>query len=397
MKAAAAISVVCSDTSENCLGRALVLAEVLAGFGEVRVVGPRLRDAVWSPAASSPIEVRDFRTRSAVDYFAATSWLRRELVGRRVVVSKPRATSLGLGLAAGLRAENFLLDIDDWELGFMSVQGTAAQRALQLCSHAGELFLPKPRNTYWSTRALDDYAQRVPRRLVSNSYLRERFGGIVLPHVRDTSALDPARFAGAARSKRAELGLGERPFVAFIGTIREHKGVDDLVQAVAKLDGPNAPGLLLAGVDFEHGVSLAVLDSARSLLPPERLRVVGMFDGAELPIWVALADVICIPSRDIPGTWGQIPAKLFDAMSMARPIVSSSVSDMATILDGCGLVFPGGDVAALSAQLARLCQDPELGRQLGEAARTRAIAQYSVASGRKAVESLVATLPVFEG
>jgi glycosyltransferase involved in cell wall biosynthesis len=155
--------------------------------------------------------------------------------------------------------------------------------------------------------------------------------------------------------------------------------------------------LLLAGVDFEHGVSLAVLDSARSLLPPERLRVVGMFDGAELPIWVALADVICIPSRDIPGTWGQIPAKLFDAMSMARPIVSSSVSDMARILEGCGLVFPGGDVAALSAQLARLCQAPELGRQLGEAARTRAIAQYSVASGRKAVESLVATLPVFEG
>ncbi len=118
--AAAPITVVCSDMSDNCLGRALVLADVLAGFAPVRVVGPQLRDSLWRPAASSSTELRCFQVRTAAGYAPAARWLRRQLVGSRVVVSKPRATSLGLTLAAGARARDLLLDIDDWELGFMS-------------------------------------------------------------------------------------------------------------------------------------------------------------------------------------------------------------------------------------------------------------------------------------
>ncbi len=238
-----------------------------------------------------------------------------------------------------------------------------SQRARQIWSRSANL-LAASLNTYWSTHALDLYGRKVTRKLVSNSFLRERFGGVVLPHVRDTDVLDPARYAEAARAKRAELSLGDRPFVAFIGTIREHKGVDDLVQAVARLEGPNAPAYCWRASTSSTPFARSAAERDRAL-PPERLRVVGMFDGAELPIWVATADVLCIPSRDIPGAWGQLPAKLFDAMSMARPIVASSVSDIARILDGCGLVFPGGDVTELAAQLSRVARDPELGTRLG--------------------------------
>jgi glycosyltransferase involved in cell wall biosynthesis len=186
-----------------------------------------------------------------------------------------------------------------------------------------------------------------------------------------------------------------RTRVGFIGTIREHKGVDDLVAAVGRLTGEQAPGLFLAGVDFEHTFSKAVLEQARQTLPEARLRVLGAFDGAELPGWVAATDVLCIPSRDIPGSWGQIPAKLFDAMAMAKPIVASNVNDMASILEDCGLVFAAGDTVALSEQLGRLATDRELGVRLGEAARARAIAQFSVESGRRAVRELILELTPF--
>jgi glycosyltransferase involved in cell wall biosynthesis len=396
MPAPPPISVVCSDTSDNCLGRALVLAEVLAAFGAVRVVGPQLKDGIWRPALSSSVEVRGYPLSSAIKYRSARRWLRRELSGSRVVVSKPRATSFGLSLAAGVSAHQMLLDIDDWELGFMNEsRASLAGRATLAWSRAENLLAPASFNSYWSTRVLDSLSRKVPRRLVSNSFLRERFGGVVLPHVRDTDRLDPRLFREQAAARRAELGMSDRPFVAFIGTIREHKGVDDLVQAVAMLEGPAAPGLLLAGVDFEHAFSRRVLDSARSLLPPERLRIVGMFDSAEVPIWVALSDVICIPSRDIPGAWGQLPAKLFDAMSMARPVVSSDVNDIGRILEGCGLTFPGGDVNALSAQLARILADSALAARLASAGRQRAIEGFSVASGRRATADIVNDLPVF--
>jgi len=335
---------------------------------------------------------------SALGYFKARAWLRSELAGSRVVVSKPRSTSFGLALAAGVSPTQMLLDIDDWELGFMkpAPEGRKlATRAKAWWSRNTQLLDPQALNSYAAIRLLDSASFRIPRRSVSNSWLQRRFGGALLPHVRDTGKLDPKRYTEAALARRSELRMAGRPWVAFIGTIREHKGVDDLLLAVAKLTGETAPGLLLAGVDFEHAFSKKLLAQASACLPESRLRVIGAFDGSQLPSWVAAADVLCIPSRDIPGAWGQIPAKLFDAMAMARPIVASDVNDMGRILDGCGLVFPPGDVAALSARLADLANNPERGVILGAAARSRAVAEYSVDSGRRSMAKLIADVPVF--
>jgi glycosyltransferase involved in cell wall biosynthesis len=220
---------------------------------------------------------------------------------------------------------------------------------------------------------------------------------VIVPHVRDTDRLQPLPHAEARAAFRARAELGARPWVGFIGTIREHKGVEDLVDAIAALQGDQAPGLLLAGVDFEHRFSKLVLERARSALPEARLRVIGAFDNAELPGWVAAVDVICIPSRSTPGSWGQIPAKLFDAMSMARPIVAADVCDMGKILEGCGLTFPPGDVASLSRNLDALARNPDEALRLGALARERAVEHYSVVSAQRAVAPLVARLPVFEG
>lgn len=387
------ISVVCSDLSENCLGRAQVLAEVLAAFAPVRIVGPQLGAGIWRPAASSTLVMSGLPMKSAFGYVKARGWLRSQLAGSRVVVSKPRSSSFGLALAAGVSPEQMLLDIDDWELGFMKPAAPSGAKAWW--SRNVQLLAPKSLNSYGGIRLLDSASARVPRRSVSNSWLQQRFGGVVLPHVRDTAKLDPLRYVEAARARRAEQRMDGRPWVAFIGTIREHKGVDDLLRAVARLSGEAAPGLLLAGVDFEHAFSKALLAEAQASLPESRLRVVGAFAGSDLPGWVAAADVLCIPSRDIPGAWGQIPAKLFDAMAMARPIVASDVNDMGRILDGCGLVFPAGDVAALSARLSELALNPELGARLGAQARLRAIQEYSVESGQRSMGELIAGVPVF--
>ena len=388
------ISVVCSDLSENCLGRAQVLAEVLAELGPVSIVGPQLSAAIWRPALSSPIPLRGVAMKSGFSYPKAAAWLRGELRGSKVVVSKPRATSFGLALMAGVSPAKMALDIDDWELGFKRTPGGTAKTP-SLLSRGIELLAPSSLNSYGGIHLLDELSKKVPRRIVSNSWLEERFGGVVVPHVRNTDALDPARFVEAIASRRQQQGMDGRSWVGFIGTIREHKGVEDLVAAVAMLSGPSAPGLLLAGVDFEHAFSKAILAQARQSLPEERLRIVGAFDGAELPSWVGAADIICIPSRDTPGGVGQIPAKLFDGMSMARPVVASNVNDMRSILEGCGATFPAGDVAALSAELARLSTDSGLSARLGQAARARAIAQFSVKSARLALRGLIDGLPAF--
>src|SRR5262249_22111300 len=157
-------------------------------------------------------------------------------------------------------------------------------------------------------------------RVVSNTWLQQRYGGELLPHVRNTDRLKPDAAARAAA--RAELELGERFWVGFVGTIRKHKGVDDLLSAVASLD--DGIGLYLAGVDESDAYTARLLERARAELPEARLRVVPTFDFARLGYWLGAADVLCIPSRASDGAEGQIPAKLFDAMAVGVPTIAST-------------------------------------------------------------------------
>src|SRR6187397_2264688 len=104
------VTVVCPDVSENCLARALALAGLIARAQPVTIVGPRLGARVWEPAAMSGGErIMNFPLRGAGQYPDAAAWLRKKLSGSRVVVSKPRMTSLGLTLLAGVPPNQLLL------------------------------------------------------------------------------------------------------------------------------------------------------------------------------------------------------------------------------------------------------------------------------------------------
>ena len=96
-----------------------------------------------------------------------------------------------------------------------------------------------------------------------------------------------------------------------------------------------------------------------------------------MPRYLIAADVVAVPQRSTTDTVGQVPAKLFDAMALGRPIVSTSVSMIPEILEGCGVVVEPGDVAALAGAIKRLLDDPGEASTLGRRARERCEAHYS--------------------
>jgi hypothetical protein len=100
--------------SNNCLGRALLLADLIKPYAAVRVVGTNLiRGGIWAPAAGFDVEVEAFEMLNAVQYPSAKRWLRSRLLGSKVVVSKPLQTSLGLTRAAGV-ADDRMSTIGRW-------------------------------------------------------------------------------------------------------------------------------------------------------------------------------------------------------------------------------------------------------------------------------------------
>jgi glycosyltransferase involved in cell wall biosynthesis len=377
------VVVVCSNVSNNCLGRALLLAALIKPFAPVRVAGVNMiRGDLWAPASGFEIEVEAREMLHVFQYPAGVRWLRERLTGAKVVVSKPLYTSLGMARAAGVSDDRMLLDVDDWEVGLFGGASWSRQW--------WDFVRPHKLNSFKSTLRLDATIARCPHRTVSNSWLQQRYGGVLLPHVRDTSALQPD--AAAREAARAELDMAGRFWVGFVGTIRQHKGVDVLLSAVSRLG--DDVGLYLAGIDAGDPYTQRLLERARAELPAARLRLVPTFDFRRLGYWLSAADVLSIPSRASEAATGQIPAKLFDALAMGIPAIVSDLNDMAGIVEGAGLVVPAGDVEALAAAVGRLQRDEALRHECGRLARERAVARYSYASASARLEQLLSKVPV---
>jgi glycosyltransferase involved in cell wall biosynthesis len=358
------VSILTFDLSDNATGRADLLAALLAPRYRVHVVGPRFGASRWRPTASLGIETREAEGARYPRFAKRIAPLARLADGDILYASKPRATSYGVGLLArAQRHRPLVLDIDDWELGFFlrsGVWGTVG-RALNLSNPNG---LP------W-TWLMERWVRRADALTVGSRFLERRFGGTLVPHVRDTEVWDPARFDREAA--RMALGAGDRRVVMFLGTPRGHKGVDDLVAAV----GAMGNDVLLAIVGADPASA-----AARRWAELAHVRVVGEVPFDEAPRWLVGADVVAVPQRATPDTVGQVPAKIFDAMALARPVVSTRVSMIPEILDGCGVVVAPGDVRELAAALRKVLDDPAGAAAMGARARARCEAEYSFRAAR---------------
>jgi glycosyltransferase involved in cell wall biosynthesis len=368
------ISILAFDLSDNATGRADLLARLLAPRWQVEVVGPRFGEDVWRPARGGAVSHGVLAVGGARRYprFAG-HW--RELAARAdgdvLYASKPRPTSYGAALLARRRRwRPMLLDIDDWEVGFF-------RRAGAWGTLGRSLNLGNPNGLPW-TWLMERLVGRADAITVASRFLQRRFGGTLIPHVRDTDAWDPARYDRDAI--RARIGVSAERVVMFLGTPRGHKGVDDLVEAVGLVGGDVR--LVLVGADASG-------ESGRRWASRPWVRLVGEIPFDDVPRYLVAADAVAVPQRATSDTVGQVPAKIFDAMALGRPIVSTAVSMIPEILDGCGVLVPPGDVVALAAALRRLLDDPVSAAELGRRARERCREHYSFAAARASLFPIV--------
>jgi glycosyltransferase involved in cell wall biosynthesis len=365
------VTVLTFDLSDNATGRADLLARLLAPRYRVSVVGPQFGPRVWSPVTGGAIDYVAVPAHRYPAFLRDVGPLLDRIDGEVLYASKPRPTSYGVALLARRRRRRpLLLDVDDWELGFYYRSGVWGRlgRALNLANPNGLAWT-------WLCERLIPAADAVT---VASRFLERRFGGTLLPHVRDTDAWNPARYDPAA--VRAVLGIGRSPLVMFLGTPRGYKGVDDLVEAVGRLGGDVALAIVGARPDSE---------AARRWAARPYVKVVGEIPFDDVPRYLAAAAVVAVPQRATSDTVGQVPAKLFDAMALGRPIVATAVSMIPEILEGCGLVVPPGDINQLADAIHRLVCDPQTAAELGRRARARCVAEYSFTAARARLFPLI--------
>ncbi|WP_417899601.1 glycosyltransferase [Bacillus haimaensis] len=94
-------------------------------------------------------------------------------------------------------------------------------------------------------------------------------------------------------------------------------------------------------------------------------------------------DLMVVPSHYEP--FGIVA---LEAMVAAKPVVASRTGGLASILDDnySGLYFDPGDVEQLAGQIAKLLENPKLGKNLGENAREIALKDYDWEDVRRKTE-----------
>ncbi|HUB75065.1 MAG TPA: glycosyltransferase family 4 protein [Solirubrobacteraceae bacterium] len=151
--------------------------------------------------------------------------------------------------------------------------------------------------------------------------------------------------------------------VLFAGEVSLRKGADVLVRAWPEVLGrrPRARCVLVGPAgDF----------TAPSV---ERLEVLPARAPAEVARLMRTARVIALPARA-----EAMPMTLLEAMSLARPFVSTPVGEIPALAEAGGALVPVGDETALAERLAELLADGEAARVLGEGGRRFCLANCSV-------------------
>lgn len=158
------------------------------------------------------------------------------------------------------------------------------------------------------------------------------------------------------------------PLILYSGRLVERKGIRELLAALpAVMEAAPASQAVLAGGPPSlrgHQVASQWLGPEHCPLA-ERIHFTGWLTPEGVSSWYRRADILVVPSRYEP--FGMV---VLEGMLYGLPIVAAAVGGPAEILDQgrTGLLFPPGDVEALSAALMSLLDDVNTRRQIGRAA-----------------------------
>jgi glycosyltransferase involved in cell wall biosynthesis len=102
--------------------------------------------------------------------------------------------------------------------------------------------------------------------------------------------------------------------------------------------------------------------------------VTGAVASDEVPRYLAAMDIAVAPYLPNERFYFS-PLKVVEAMASGLPVIASDFEPVRDMLGPTGILVPSGDTAALAVAVGDLATDPDRRRRLGEAGRTRAVAQ----------------------
>jgi rhamnosyl/mannosyltransferase len=171
------------------------------------------------------------------------------------------------------------------------------------------------------------------------------------------------------------------PLVLFVGRLVRYKGIDVLVRAMKSV---NATALIVGAGPLDADLRR---EAERSGLK-DRVKFLGALSDDDVVAHLQGCDVFALPSVSSAETFG---VAQLEAMACGKPVVSTDLRTGVPWVNRhgeTGLIVPPGDAEALALALSTLLADGGLRQRLGEAARRRVEADFTVDAMRTKAAAL---------
>ncbi len=361
------VSIICSKLSANGIARAWILAQLLGRHYEVEALGwLQPGETVWGGFADYP-----WKPVYADTAREAMAGIQRAVTGDIVLAYGIGMLTFGSGILLKRRRRiPLILDLPEWEVWDHFNRRNAARRAMFI----GRSLLGEGWSNPHSFKyryVLDHLTWLADRRLVCCEFLRDRYGGVVLPQGPNTAHFDPARFDKPALRRKWNLPE-DASLVFFGGNPMPNKGLTETVAALNALEGRVNCRLVIAGRADDHPYVRGLIEQGRG-----KVIVLGVQPFSAMPELLATADLVVLHHQPDAKSRGYIPCKIYEAMAMGIPVISAVHSDVPKILEGCGYLVESNDSATLQARIEYVLTHADEARDRGRRARQRVIERYS--------------------
>ena len=181
-------------------------------------------------------------------------------------------------------------------------------------------------------------------------------GRTFVTHEAASFLFQPVTAQGDLETAKKKYSL-QRPFVLFVGSLKKHKNVPLLIEAVASIRRDKKIDLELVLVgrqDKKEKELLSMVQANRSFV-----RTLGQMSDEELVHLYNLAEVFVLPSL-----WEGFGLPALEAMACGTPVLASDRASLPEVVQDAAILFDPTRVDALKDALYNVLQNSELRQKM---------------------------------
>jgi len=236
----------------------------------------------------------------------------------------------------------------------------------------------------WLAKALERHALRHAAAAVTvctslTDGVKRRAPGVAVFQVEDPPLVDRRvpPLPEHVQALRRQLALGHGPVVLYSGNFEPYQGVELLLEAMPQV--PGAQFLFMGGRPPEVE---RLKSRAGEIGTGSRVFFSGTRPPSELPVFLALADVLCSPRVKGENT----PFKIYSYLASGKPIVATRIPTHTQLLDDSLAFLVEPTPAGIAAGLRQALEQKDEARARAERGLALVDREYSVERYREKVE-----------